>query len=102
MVVEGVRIYLTDYGQDRFGLPYVGFQFVRDPGQVGVWLGSILFLVCVIGAVSMRHSCAVLVREGGRLRVHISSRENREEIVSQLRKELAPDYKHPDGDIGEA
>ena len=102
MVVEGVRIYLTDYGQDRFGLPYVGFQFVRDPGQVGVWAGCVLFLICVTGAVFVRHSCAVVVREGGRLRVHVASRENREEIVSQLRKEMTPDYKHPDGGIGEA
>ena len=88
MVTEGIRIYLTDYGQDRFGLPYVGVQFVRDPGQVGVWVGCVLFLVCVTGAVFLRHSCAVLVREGGRLRVHISSRENRDEIVRQLRETL--------------
>lgn len=88
MVTEGIRIYLTDYGQDRFGLSYVGFQFVRDPGQAGVWTGSVLFLICVTGAVFIRHSCAVLVREEGRLRVHISSRESREDIVRQLRETL--------------
>ena len=88
MVIEGIRIYLTDYGQDRSGLPYVGFQFVKDPGQAGVWTGSVLFLVCVTGAVFWRHSCAVLVREGGRLRVHISSRESREEIIRQLRDKI--------------
>ena len=102
MVTEGIRIYLTDYGQDRFELPYVGFQFVRDPGQAGVWIGSVLFLVCVTGAVFLRHSCAVLVREGGRLRVHISSRENREEIVRQLRETLVPEDKSLDGGTGEA
>ncbi len=102
MVTEGIRIYLTDYGQDRFELPYVGFQFVRDPGQAGVWIGSVLFLVCVTGAVLLRHSCAVLIREGGRLRVHISSRENREEIVRQLRETLVPEDKSLDGGTGEA
>jgi cytochrome c biogenesis protein ResB len=102
MVIEGIRIYLTDYGQDRFELPYVGFQFVRDPGQAGVWTGSVLFLVCVTGAVFWRHSCAVLVREGGRLRVHISSRESREEIIRQLRETLVPEDISLDGGTGEA
>jgi hypothetical protein len=90
MVTEGVRIYLSDYGKDRFGLPYVGFQFVRDPGQAGVWAGCVLFLVCVTGAVFWRHSCAVLVRDGGCLRIHISSRESRGEIIRQLRETLVP------------
>ncbi len=94
LVTEGIRIYLTDYGQDRFGLSYVGFQFVRDPGQAGVWTGSVLFLICVTGAVFLRHSCAVLVREGGRLRVHISSRENRDEIVRQLRDNFTQQEKN--------
>ena len=102
MVIEGIRIYLTDYGQDRSGLPYVGFQFVKDPGQAGVWTGSVLFLVCVTGAVFWRHSCAVLVREGGRLRVHISSRESREEIIRQLREALVPEDNNLDGGTGEA
>ena len=102
MVIEGIRIYLTDYGQDQFEFPYVGFQFVRDPGQVGVWIGCVLFLICVTGAVFWRHSCAVLVREGGRLRVHISSRESREEIIRQLRNTLDPGEKRPDGSTGEA
>jgi len=88
MVTEGIRIFLTDYGQDRFGSPYVGFQFVRDPGQIGVWVGSILFLVCVTGAVFLRHSCAVLVQVRGRLKVHISSKESREEIIRQLRDKI--------------
>ncbi len=89
MVTQGIRVYLTDYGRDRFGLPYVGFQFVKDPGQAGVWVGSVLFLLCVSGAVLLRHSCAVMVRDEGRLRVHISSRENRDEIVGQFREKLA-------------
>ncbi|MDF1525522.1 MAG: cytochrome c biogenesis protein ResB [bacterium] len=84
MVSDGIRIYLTDYGQDKFGLSYVGFQFVKDPGQAGVWAGCVLFLICVTGAFFVRHSCAVVVREGGHLRVHVSSRENRDEIVKHL------------------
>ena len=102
MVSDGIRIYLTDYGQDQFGLPYVGFQFVRDPGQAGVWTGCVLFLICVTGAVFVRHSCAVMVREGGRLRVHVSSRENREEIIRLLCKTLDSGDKGMDGSTGEA
>jgi len=88
MVTDGVRIYLTDYGKDRFGLPYVGFQFVRDPGQAGVWAGCILFLVCLPGTVWLRHSCAVIVRDEGRLKVHVSSRGNRDEIIEKLREKM--------------
>jgi cytochrome c biogenesis protein len=102
MVTAGIRIYLTDYGRDRFGLPYVGFQFVRDPGQAGVWIGSVLFLVCVTGAVFFRHSCAVLVREEGWLLVHLSSRENREEIMEKLQKALLPGDDGLNGDTSEA
>ena len=74
MVARGIRVFLTDYGRDPFGLPYVGFQFVRDPGQAGVWAGCVLFLICVTGAVTTRLNCAVVVRQGGRIRVHLSSR----------------------------
>lgn len=97
MVTEGIRIYLTDYGKDKYGLPYVGFQFVRDPGQAGVWVGSVLFLLCVSGAVLWRHSCAVLVRDGGRLRIHLSSRENREKIAEQIREALVASEGSTDG-----
>ncbi len=88
MTRDGVRVYLTDYGKDQFGLPYVGFQFVRDPGETGVWIGCILFLVCSTGAVFTRHTCAVVIREGGRLRLHLSSREDRDKITGQLREAL--------------
>ena len=90
MVIDGLRIYLTDYGQDKFGFPYVGFQFVKDPGQIGVWAGCVLFLVCLPGTFFLRHSCAVIVREEGRLRVHVSSRDNRDAVVRELMKELEP------------
>ena len=90
LVSHGMRIYLTDYGRDKFGFTYVGFQFVRDPGQIGVWAGCVLLLVCLPGTVFTRHSCAVLVPEDGRLKVHISSRENRDEIIRKVREHMAP------------
>jgi cytochrome c biogenesis protein len=102
MVSDGIRIYLTDYGQDQFESPYVGFQFVRDPGQAGVWTGCVLFLICVTGAVFVRHSCVVLVREEGRLRVHVYSRESREKIIGQLLIITDSDEKQPDRSTGEA
>lgn len=88
MVSDGIRIYLTDYGQDNVGFPYVGFQFVHDPGQTGVWTGCVLFLVCLPGTFFLRHSCAVVVNEGGRLKIYLSSKGNRESVVSQIREEL--------------
>ena len=81
---DGVRIYLTDYGKDQFGLPYVGFQFVNDPGEMGVWIGCILFLIGATGAVFTRHSCVVVIREDGRNLVHLSSREDRERIAALI------------------
>ena len=90
MVSDGIRIYLTDYGEDKFGFPYVGFQFVSDPGQTGLWIGCTLFLVGLTGAAFVRHSCVVLAREGPNLGVYVSSRGKREEIISRLREELAP------------
>jgi hypothetical protein len=90
MIVDGIRIYLTDYGRDKFGFPYVGFQFVGDPGQAGVWIGCVLFLVCLPGVFFIHHSCAVISREEGRLKVYISSRGNRDEVVRQLKEKLDP------------
>ncbi len=69
---EGLFIYLTDYGKDRFGFPFVGYQIVRDPGRTGVWTGCILFLISVTGAIFLRYRCAVLRSDSGRLFVHIS------------------------------
>jgi cytochrome c biogenesis protein ResB len=81
---DGVRIYLTDYGKDQFGLPYVGFQFVKDPGETGVWIGSILFLIGATGAVFTRHSCTVVKREDDRILLYLSSREDRERMAGLI------------------
>jgi hypothetical protein len=80
----GTTIYLTDYGTDRFGLPYVGFQFVRDPGQAGVWVGCVVFLFAVTGAMFVRHSCVVLMSSGNVIEVFISSRGNRAKIIEEV------------------
>ncbi|GAB6062823.1 cytochrome c biogenesis protein ResB [Deferrisoma palaeochoriense] len=40
LVHGGLRIFLTAWGADPYGFPWVGFQITRDPGQPAVWLGS--------------------------------------------------------------
>lgn len=102
MVADGIRIFLTDYGRDKFGFPYVGFQFVRDPGQAGVWIGSVIFLLCATGAILTRYTCAVVVRDGGRLKVHISATQNREMIIEQLNSKLHLMHSIADRGSGDA
>jgi cytochrome c biogenesis protein len=82
---DGMIIYLTDYGKNQYGFPYAGFQFVRDPGKAGVWVGCIMFILCVTAALFVRHSCVVIVEEEGSLSVYLSSRGDRESIVMKLR-----------------
>jgi len=81
---QGLAIFLTDYGIDPYGLPYVGYQIVKDPGQVGVWTGCILFLIFVTGALFIRHRCVVMKKEGGILKVYVSSRGDRDKAVEEL------------------
>jgi cytochrome c biogenesis protein ResB len=94
---DGVRIYLTDYGKDQFGLPYVGFQFVNDPGEMGVWIGCILFLIGAPGAVFTRHSCVVVTREDDRIQVYLSSREDREKISGLIEDVFRAEVARVDG-----
>ncbi len=72
--IQGLDIYLTDYGRDKFGFPFVGYQIVSDPGKPGVWAGSILFLLSVTGAIFIRPRCVVIRRQADRLLVHMSGR----------------------------
>ena len=85
---DGVDIYLTDYGTDPYGLPYVGYQIVSDPGKTGVWVGCVIFLIAVTGAIFVRHRCAVVVRHRDAVSVHFSSRgsvaREREGLVRAL------------------
>ncbi len=48
LVHGGLRIFLTAWGNDPYGFPFVGFQIVRDPAQPLVWTGAAL-LVCGLG-----------------------------------------------------
>jgi hypothetical protein len=89
MSYGGMTIYLTDYGKDQYGFPYAGFQFVSDPGKAGVWVGCVIFIVCVTGALFVRHSCVVMKEEGGALKVYLSSRGDREGIARMLRTRIA-------------
>lgn len=97
----GIAIFLTDYGRDASGLPYVGFQFVRDPGEAGVWAGSILFLMAVTGALFVRHSCVVAVPDGDIIRLHLSSRGNRRQVKERLLSQL-PQAAEPGDGAGDA
>jgi cytochrome c biogenesis protein len=96
MVEHGIRIFLTDYGRDKFGFPYMGFQFVSDPGQAGVWTGCILFLAGLTGAVYLRPSFVVLEQDGEKLRIYVNSEDRRETIIGQLREKLILDEAGPD------
>ena len=90
--IQGLDIYLTDYGRDKFGFPFVGYQIVSDPGKPGVWTGCILFLLSVTGAIFIRPRCVVIRRQAGRLLVHMSGRghgmENEQELVMAFREAL--------------
>lgn len=81
---QGLDIFLTDYGADPYGLPYVGYQIVKDPGKPGLWTGCVLFLLFITGALFVRHQCLVLVREGGALSIHLSARGVRAAAVEEV------------------
>ncbi len=90
--IQGLDIYLTDYGRDKFGFPFVGYQIVSDPGKPGVWAGSILFLLSVTGAIFIRPRCVVIRRQAGRLLVHMSGRghgmEKEQELIMAFTEAL--------------
>ena len=44
LVHGGLRIFLTAWGKDPYGFPFVGFQIVRDPAQPLVWAGAVLLV----------------------------------------------------------
>lgn len=49
-VAEGYRIYLTNWGADDQGKPYVGLQISKDPGELPMWVGAVLMTIglCVL------------------------------------------------------
>lgn len=82
---NGLSLYLTDYGTDPSGLPYVGYQIVRDPARAGVWVGCVFFLLFITASLFVKHRCVVLVRDGGFVAVHLSSRGDRAKAVDELK-----------------
>jgi len=62
LVRDGLRIYLTAWGNDPEGRPFAGFQVVRDPGQVLVWTGS---LALSLGLLLILFGDGAWVREEG-------------------------------------
>lgn len=66
LIHRGVAIYQTAYNQDEFGFWYSGFQLSKDPGEPLVWGGSILLIVGLCCAFSIRHrALAVIVADSG-------------------------------------
>ena len=46
-VVSGYRVFITAWGADDGGKPYVGLQVARDPGQWLLWSGSVILTLGV-------------------------------------------------------
>ena len=88
MKFQGLNIFLTDYGTDPFGLPYVGYQIVKDPGRTGLWVGCVLFLLSMTGALFVRHRCVVLDRDSGIVRIHLSARGTRSAAEEEVHEVL--------------
>ncbi len=58
---RGVSIYQTAYNRDKFGTWSTGFQLSKDPGEVIVWIASVL-LIIGLGAAFMIPYRAVGIR----------------------------------------
>ncbi len=50
---RGVSIYQTAYSRDKFGLWATGFQLSKDPGEVLVWIASILLILGLTAAFAI-------------------------------------------------
>ena len=61
LVHRGVAIYQTAYNQDEFGFWYSGFQLSKDPGEPLVWGGSILLIIGLYCAFSIRHRALAVI-----------------------------------------
>lgn len=61
LVHRGVAIFQTAYNQDEFGFWYSGFQLSKDPGEPLVWGGSILLIVGLCCAFSIRHRALAVI-----------------------------------------
>jgi cytochrome c biogenesis protein len=63
LVHRGVAIYQTAYNQDEFGFWYSGFQLSKDPGEPLVWTGSILLIIGLCCAFSIRYRVLAVVSD---------------------------------------
>jgi cytochrome c biogenesis protein len=77
----GFRVFLTAWGADGEGNPYAGFQFTRDPGQLLLWVGSVL--LCAGLLLLLFGDGAWAREEGGELLVK-ASRRRREALAAAL------------------
>jgi cytochrome c biogenesis protein len=50
LIWRGVSIYQTAYSRDKFGIWAVGYQLSKDPGEVIVWIASVLLILGLGGA----------------------------------------------------
>lgn len=80
------RIFLTAWGEDDEGAPYVGFQVTRDPGEGLVWVGSILLLFGTYILIFFKGGWARW--DGGTLRVKASR-----EVINSLRASIDEEEK---------
>lgn len=52
---RGMSIFQTAWGTDEFDNPYVGLQFVRDPGAPVFWAGCVALALLVPVYLTLRH-----------------------------------------------
>jgi cytochrome c biogenesis protein len=64
LVHRGIAIYQTAWNQDEFGFYYSGFQLSKDPGEPLVWAGSILLVLGLYAAFTVRYRAIGVVRDG--------------------------------------
>jgi len=62
LVHRGVAIYQTASNQDEFGFYYSGFQLSKDPGEPLVWAGSILLVLGLYAAFTVRYRAIGIVK----------------------------------------
>ena len=52
---RGWNLYLTAWGRDEYGNDFAGIQATRDPGAVFFWIGTVVFSVCLLAFLTLRH-----------------------------------------------
>ncbi len=90
LVYRGAAIFQTAFNQDEFGFWYSGFQLSKDPGEPLVWGGSILLIIGLCCAFSMRHRVLAVIAAdaGASLQVFTGFGDERgERLLAQLQGE---------------